>query len=220
MNKALMADEEWHKTDEYKRIKSVIDNLVKNGMVDRFRGNCIGTSDLIHNYLTDVGIDSKLVEVKLSMLFEHQNQQGFYFLGYDSILSNNNEIDTHVVVLTETSVPMIIDMSISHLLPKEKPFVFERVNMNDVSVLSTYDYGTVKLTYRTKENIRLPSLHQKTVLQRIVEDRKNKESMKFLKFMVVFSVTVTSINFIINMSLIGLNLHQIQLKHMYNQGMR
>jgi hypothetical protein len=220
MNKALMADEEWHKTDEYKRIKSVIDNLVKNGMVDRFRGNCIGTSDLIHNYLTDVGIDSKLVEVKLSMLFEHQNQQGFYFLGYDSILSNNNEIDTHVVVLTETSVPMIIDMSISHLLPKDKPFVFERVNMNDVSVLSTYDYGTVKLTYRTKENIRLPSLHQKTVLQRIVEDRKNKESMKFLKFMVVFSVTVTSINFIINMSLIGLNLHQIQLKHMYNQGMR
>jgi hypothetical protein len=111
-------------------------------------------------------------------------------------------------------------MSISHLLPKDKPFVFERVNMNDVSVLSTYDYGTVKLTYRTKENIRLPSLHQKTVLQRIVEDRKNKESMKFLKFMVVFSVTVTSINFIINMSLIGLNLHQIQLKHMYNQGMR
>jgi hypothetical protein len=217
MDKVFMPDEEWQKTEEYKKVKGVVDSLVKTGMVQRFSGNCIGASDLLHNYLSDVGIESKLVEVKLSFLFERQNQQGFYFLGYDSILANNNEIDTHLIVITETSVPMLIDMSISNFLTKEKPIVFERLNVNDVSILAKYDYGSVKLTYRIKENVKLPSLHQKTVLQKIVEERKNKETLKFLKFMVVFSVTITSINFIINMSLIGLNLHQIELKHIYNQ---
>lgn len=220
MNKALMSDEDWHKTEQYKKIQTVMNNLVQTGMIERFSGNCIGASDLIQNYLNDVGIHSKLVEVKVSFIYKQDGAEGFYFLGYDNLLKNPSDIDTHVVVITETDVPMVIDASISHLLPfpKDKLYICERINVNDLEIMATYDYGVVKLTYRIKGNLRIPSLHQKTILQKEVETRKHREMLRALKVLVWVSIGITGINFTINMTLIGLNLHQIELKHVYNQG--
>jgi hypothetical protein len=197
--------EEFKKTDEYKKVDKVVSNLIVTGMLERFRNNCIGASDIIQNYLSDVGIDSRVIECTLSIISHSQDGEIFYFLGYDGIIKSG-EIDTHVVVVTDTKVPMLIDMSISHILPSDSKFVFQPLNGVD-NVLSSYNFNDTSLTYRNKQHVKFPALHQKTLLQKINEERKQKETFSFLKIMIGVAIAISILNFSLNMFQIVLRLH-------------
>ena len=111
------------KSPEVVKITEIVDKLFSSGMAVNFAHNCIAASDILQASLYSMGIKSKIVEVQLNVFRQDANGENDYlYIGYDSV-SFPDQIDTHVVVVTDTTVPMLIDLSLGHILPKDKNIV-------------------------------------------------------------------------------------------------
>jgi hypothetical protein len=193
---------------EYLKIVSVIEKLDVSGLLDRLPGNCIAACDLLQNFLYQVGIQSKIVEVQLSMSNnnpEKFNKPDIMFVGFDG-LAPSGQIDTHVIIITETKIPFLIDVSIRNWLPEPKKYIFEPLNYvkNSIHIISEYDYDGFYVVYQNKKVSRYPILHQKNVIERMLEDQKNKRNFKIVSFVAIVSLIVTLINMILNSGLLYL----------------
>lgn len=201
-NEALLKDPHYHK------IIAVVDSLVTSEfLMSSFRDNCLGSSDIVQSMLSQVGIKSKIVECQATVSgLTEAGDKFFYFVGYDNY-NYPGQIDTHTVVITESDNPILIDLSLGRNLPDDHQFVIEQVNKKFVDdsgreIISAIKIKNVEVTYYPKKTPRLPTIHQKNLIQRIIKDQEVEKTMKFIKLMLYCSITLGLTNFVLNMALI------------------
>jgi hypothetical protein len=186
-------DEELRNDPEYQKVISLVNSLWESGIIRRGSNFCLSMSDLIHQMLSLHNIKSRVIECKLTVL--GIDPPGYALVGHNGLrfrlggALDPNNFDTHVVCITETKIPMLIDLSINHLR-KEVQFICERINgLNNATattvtkpeeVLAHYNFGASTWTYQAKVVGNLPVLHQRSILDRIELDRKVSNSIKWL----------------------------------------
>jgi hypothetical protein len=192
-NKKLLDD------NDYKKITAVISKMIKNGVVTLGRGNCLSMSDIVQTALLHYGISSRLVECELALTYLHVEPPEISFVGYSNI-HNPGEIDTHVVLITNTSTPMLIDASISHRLPESHPVIIDSVSSFELSSSKfaelVFENKKIKATYKEKQTYHIPSLHQSSIIDRIITDKKIFDTLSLLKILIVIALILSLSNFI------------------------
>lgn len=193
---------------QFIEVKRVIDSLWESGIIQRGAGYCLGMSDIIQKLLESKGVKSRIVECKLIVL--KKNPPGIHLIGQNGIYSEGNldrnqvKVDTHVVVITDTRIPMLIDTSIGHVSEKI-PYVCGEVNGKD-NVLAEYKVDDSEWVYLKKPVEVLPELHQKSLLERIKTDVNVANTLQFLKYIVIALICMSLINFTLNVTTIVLKL--------------
>lgn len=197
------SDDPLLKTPEYHKVMEVLQSLKSTQLIKTFHGNCIAASEIMQSMLAQVGINSKMVEVQL-LITRHGPKEEFLFVGFD-----NNEfsgqVDTHMVVITQTPQPMIIDLSIAHVLPADRCYLVESVNPTENS-LSQHRIENLTLVYQQKRIVRFPSIHQKNLVERIIEDQAFRKQFVKLNWLVFLGLSLAGVNFILNSILIVLKI--------------
>jgi hypothetical protein len=195
------------KIKDFEKVKQAIDRLCDSDVVSRLKGNCIGASDIIQNLLSFYGVKSKQIECQLFAVKENDGNKDFCFVGFNNIGLNPNSVDTHVVVVTETEIPILIDCSIGHLLPESEQIIVRKLSSLDPEKLGEYKVDDIFLQYFHKKNIKLPALHQKNIIERINDDKVTKEKLQFITKALIFLGCFSTINFILNVSMILIKLY-------------
>lgn len=187
-------------TEYFKTIKGVVDNLYNSGMIDSGSGYCLSMSDIILKLLHKEGIKSRLVECSLMVTLK--SPPGLYLMGYPGFNPNrfddNKMMQTHIVCVTETEIPILIDLSVSHI-DKSISYICAPILKNfEHTNLAEYDFETSTWTYTQKEDteLELPKLHQKSILDRIKTDQSVSKEISFIKTLLIILFCVSSTNFI------------------------
>ena len=210
------------RTPQYHKIKECIESLSRTGDSKAFAGNCVATCDIFQTLLSQLGIPCKIMECQVCITQEFEGNKNYMFVGYDNY-SYPGQIDTHTIVVTEGENPILIDLSLGHLLPQDKQYVIERVYSNGKNrnisgdreenhgkdVFAEFDFGSCALTYYEKKNLRLPSIHQKNLIQRIVNEQNVEKNLGILKMFIIAALSLGVINFSLNIILIVLRLFDI-----------
>lgn len=168
----------------YSTIASVLTKLSRHGVIVMGVGNCISMSDIVRTALKHKGIESRLVEVSATFTLYDKQPSALRFIGFDEV-TNPGEIDTHVVIITETETPYLIDASIMHYLPTGVPVLVEPIVKkftNDPRILIDSDFQDykIKVTYLQKRKQSVPVLHQESIIERIQTDEKIFKSIDYL----------------------------------------
>jgi hypothetical protein len=173
------------KDPTYIKICESVEKLILNGVPIMGQGYCISVSDVVQNFLIQNGVPCRLVEVQVSIQdkatghieivgFDNQNKK-FEF-------NNDSEIDTHVVVVTETEFPFLIDASIAHLLPKKgTEVIVDVVNGTKDKDLAVLNFDKQILIYQEKTKTKIPRLHQSSIINRIATDQRIFKEIGILK---------------------------------------
>ena len=179
----ITTDEELKKTKDYENVIRVVKTLMDSGLCKMGEGYCISTSDIVFNQLAHNNIKSHLCEVQLSIA--DQDEQNMHYVGFENKKAPTpDEILTHCIVVTDTEIPMIIDLSIAHHLPKGMWAVVERAHKHGDKVLSTFKYKNTNFIYQEKAGFpNLPRYHQASILDRIYMDNKIAEQIKQIKYL-------------------------------------
>lgn len=200
------------KSPIYHKVKNIVDSLISGSNGNEFSGNCIAASDIIQTLLSKVGIACKILECQVSVVVEEgAGNKRYHFIGFDNY-SYPGQIDTHTVVLVEGDDPIIVDVSLSYILPPDKPVLIARVNKSTNStgeILGEFKLGPATLTYSEKKNIRLAGFHQKNLLQRILKEQDIDKNINKLKLFIICAVSLGLVNFTMNAILIVLRLFDI-----------
>lgn len=189
---------------DYQAIRAVIKKMNESGLLEGAAGNCIGISEILQHLLGEIGINSRLIECKLLSTDRQGNAiRDFQFIGYnaDHRLRDQGWVDTHVVLITETNIPQLIDLSVPHLLKNGKKWVHDRVNSIDPEIVSEYHYGDQHLMYSVKKNIRLIGMHQTSLVDRIDSEQKIKKQILQQRHWLIALILFGAINFALNISL-------------------
>lgn len=179
-----------------KTIEDLIENLNQQGILARGAGYCFSMSEMLQTMLTQKSIESRIVEVKLTVM--SQDPPLYRAIGHDD-LSNHNEIDTHVVVITETEPPYLIDSSIFHLLQpfKQIPYILAPLDMDDIGgkkLILDHEVQESKWLYEEKPNPKMPAIHQQNLLARMNNDRVVKGQLRWLKVLVSVALVIAVLN--------------------------
>ena len=206
-------DKELAETDDYKTVQQVILDLYYGGIIQKGSGYCISMSDMIRTLLLQSGIDATLKECKLTII--KKNPPGLALIGYHGLRKSNNfsDIDTHIVCVTNTTIPMLIDLSIHDFQPGI-PFICERINGVNVKnitnqnsdVMSKYEFGDNSTwIYQTREVQRIPQQHQISIIDRFKTDAKVFDDIKWLKILSYFGIVFGLVNLTINIAILITN---------------
>jgi len=177
----ITIDEELKKTKDYEEVIRVVKTLMDSGLCRMGEGYCISTSDIVFNHFAHNNIKSHLCEVQLSIA--DQDERNMHYIGFENKKEwEPDEILTHCVVVTDTEIPMIVDLSIAHHLPKGMWAVVERAHNYGDKVLSTFKYKNTSFIYQEKEGFpNLPRYHQASILDRISMDNRINEQINKIK---------------------------------------
>jgi len=189
-NFILTTDQNLKKTSDYEKVCRVIFRLMESGVTFAAKGYCISMSDIVYTLLNQVGIKCRIVECAVTINNKQDNK--LYVVGYDNLKDVEHCEDTHVVVVTETEVPMIIDVSIAHLLPNNLQGIID--SLQNSEILANINTNFVDLTYKEKTNFKIPLLHQTSIVDRIKTDMFIFDNIKVLKSLVVIALLVSSFN--------------------------
>lgn len=206
-DKSLLSD------PEYLIIKQILLDIYKTTNSQHFFGNCVASCDIIQNILSKNNINSRIVECQVSAIKEYSNnEKQYFFIGYDNH-TYPGQIDTHTILITESTKPILIDVSIGYIFAdtNNKNVIVEKLCSKNDSILSEYVFDNVTITYTNKKILRLPSVHQKNLMQRIVTEQNNEKSLNVLRIFIMIAVSLGVINFTMNALIIILRLFDIKL---------
>jgi len=189
---------------EAAKLKIALDRFCRLNVIDRLHGNCIAASDILQNILNFYGIKSKIMECQVFAAQDNREIQDYRMIGFNTVgLNHPNIVDTHVVVVTETTPALLIDASIGYMLPPEQQIIVHVVEGCDAEVIGEHDVGNgMIISYHHKKNIKLPALHQKNIIERIQEERVIFNNIDLLKTAIFVIGAISVVNFILNMSLV------------------
>lgn len=205
MDITVTSNEKLKKAPQFHKVVELLDKLDKGAILGRLSGNCIASCDMVQTMLSQSGIECEIVECQACIHREGETLE-FFFVGYDDT-AFAGQVDTHLVVVTKTKIPMLIDVSISHLLPYDHPYIVEELKeYADGNIIGDYTYSNFKLTYQKKKVIRIPNIHQKTLLGRITEEMKFRNLVHKLVWIVWLGLSLSAVNFILNMTLLSVKL--------------
>lgn len=184
--------EELKQTQDYKTVVNIINKLISTGLSKMGEGYCISVSDIIYNILSQNKIKCHLLEVQLSVV--NKITEETHMVGYETSYHQNSaqKVSTHVVVITDTEIPMLIDMSIAHRLPDGYQAIVAKAQDVGSKVLTAFDFKDFGFIYQEKKTgIGIPSLHQVSILDRIATDQKIFEEVKHLKYLNYIGISVS-----------------------------
>ena len=171
------------KTADYKKVKELMERLIESGLTKMGEGYCISVSDIVLNMLQHDDIKCHLMEVQLSLL--NKKDGTTHMVGFHTTFQQNSHtrVSTHVIIVTDTEIPMLIDMSIAHKLPNGMQAILSKVENEGSKVCATVEFQDTKLIYQEKKHgdVGYPQLHQISILDRISTDKKIFDSLKTLK---------------------------------------
>lgn len=205
---SFIFDEKVTLDPQFTDVKNVIDSLWQGGIIQRGAGYCLGMSDIVQKMLAHKGVKSKIVECKLIVL--KKNPPSMHLIGQNKIFTEVDiskdevKVDTHVIIITDTKIPMLIDTSIGHVNEKI-PYVCGEVNGKE-NVLAEYKVDDSEWIYLKKPIEVLPELHQKSLIDRIRTDMDVAKSIKFMKIIITCIICFSIVNFTLNMIAIILKL--------------
>ena len=195
----MTTDTEISQTKEYQEIISVVEELHKFGVLQRTSGNCVAISDIISKLLKSRNIESKLVEC--SLLVVNKSSNAINFVGYEENQAPSSQISSHVVCVTKTKIPILIDLSVP-FISANKPYIIERVNGTGQN-FAEYKFEDTEWYYSQKSYSHLPNLHQQSIVDRIETDLKiesriqsNEKQIKLIQRIAIAVLCVSSINLI------------------------
>lgn len=184
-NICLTSDSTLVTNENYKKITALMNRLAQNGLIAMGTGYCISMSDLIYVSLKHINIPSRLVECQATVSFiDEKGIPRTKIIGYDGYKPVEGQVDTHVVVITETTPPILIDSTIGYVLPYGLPVLVDTVKQEPNKILAdlTYsEHGGLKVTYQEKLIQKVPFAHQTSILDRIETDDKIFKEMSLLK---------------------------------------
>ncbi len=187
--------------DVLTKINRVVENLDKTGVLDRLNGSCIAAAEIVQNLLHAEGINSRLQECTAIIT----QKEKFALVGYDNFLSGPGQVDTHMVVITQTEVPLLIDLSMGYIMNKPKlSIISPLVVSSDPEIITSHNIEDLIVTYRVKRNPRLYNVHQKTLVERLQTEAKLISDMSIMKKFIYVAIGFGLVNFIINMTLLTL----------------
>lgn len=189
-------DKELLKNKDYITVMQLIKHLWESGVIVRGSGFCFSMSDMVKKLLKIEGISCKLVECDLMIC--NKKRPSLSLIGLDHHMDSSYEsINSHVVCVTETEIPMIIDLSVFHFRDlSEKCFICERLSDGNGSTLAYLDLDGITWEYNIKENQTLPELHQQSILDRIKTDIKIFDKIHYINKILIFLFILTSLNFV------------------------
>lgn len=184
--------------DYFIKVKEIIDNLKHSGMLKFGSGYCLSMSDVILKLLHKEGIRAEMVECNLMVMMK--NPPGLFLVGYKGFHENNfdpqQRIENHIVCVTKTKIPILIDLSVGHIDPHVS-FICEPIlDEHSHTDLAEFDFATSTWTYQSRVESELPKLHQKSILNRIKTDVKVDKEITFIKYFLFVLFTVSSLNFV------------------------
>jgi hypothetical protein len=180
------------------KIQSVIDTLERQGIIYRGAGYCISMSDIVMNMLKHQGIDSYMKEVKLTVF--NEEPFGVMMLGHDDNTTENKPklVDTHVVTITATDPPYLLDLSIRNVRPDIVPYIFEPINEHvagDRAELLTVKIKDSTWLYQDKGTNKLPRLHNQSMIRRFELDHSIQRQLKWMRGMMIALMLLVLANF-------------------------
>ena len=184
-------DQELKLDPVYHQIMEIMDLLSKTGALERSYGYCLSMCDMIQTLLLQKGIKSRMVEAKLTVTSvdpPFMQQLGAEGVNHDDVM------DTHIILITETATPILIDASIGKITRGFQPYIVERVNGRDLDVLGDYQIDHVRWFYLSKGTNRVPKLHQTSILDRVATDLKVKRDISLLKVLIILAIVISSLN--------------------------
>ena len=188
----ITTNDELKDTEEYKKVKQVIEKLIVSGISRMGEGYCISVSDIAFNMLNQAGIKSHLMEVQMSAV--DNNTKNTYMVGFTNtnMESSHTNVQTHVVVVTDTQIPMIIDLSIAHRLPENYQCIIDKAINEGDRVVCSLEILRWKYIYQEKKTkLGLPMLHQISILERIATDTKIFKDIKHLKTLNIIGIALS-----------------------------
>lgn len=194
----FLTSERVDRTDQtYVTISEVLTRMAKSGIFELCGGYCISMSDMVRTALKQRGIESKPVEVTLTITYHSHTPADTVFVGFNEV-GNPGEIDTHVILVTDTTPPYIIDASIPHRLPKGILAVIELITAADDMKLIDRRFRptNISMIYEQKTRQIVPMHHQESIIARINTDRKIFKNLGYLKILIILALTISALNLI------------------------
>jgi hypothetical protein len=192
----LTRSDQVRKDPQWPKIAEAIEDLDRRGILSRLHGECIAAADMLQHELERRGVHSRIVECQLTLINDQQTKTNlrWIFVGWNNTNYGAQGIDTHVVVVTETATPLLIDLSISGYLNTADPWIVEPLNGADSLHLGRYTIGPYTATYTPKRNPRLPGLHQQTLLERLRQQRRTDQKILWLTLLLTVTLIISAIN--------------------------
>jgi hypothetical protein len=203
MHEFYTVDEQLKSHPNFKNIESTLDRLCTDDVVQRLPGNCISACDILQNVLSFYDINSKILECQAMAVKENKDTKNFCFVGFSDLAKKDGVVDSHVVIITQTEPPIIIDASIGHLLPQKNKILVKVLDNLDPDIIGKFEIEDVTITYHHKKNIRLPVIHQKNLVDRIQEHMNFDKKIKLVSKILMIIGSLTAVNFLFNMTLLG-----------------
>jgi len=192
----LTTDEELLASKDYQKIFNLLENFWNLGIIQRGSGFCLSVSDTLNKVLKANGISSNLVECELIITTDSPPSINMVGQDYNPVTSDL-QINCHVVCVTNTKIPMLIDISIADYGETTGvPFVLERLSPAEEADLSLIKYKKASYFYSKKLTSILPDMHQKSILDRINTDKKIFSDISKVYLILYILVGISSINFI------------------------
>jgi hypothetical protein len=192
----------WTTTDEallsdpdYQKVITIIHELWNSGIIQRGNGHCYSMSDIISKLLKLNGIDCYLEECSLMIL--QKNPPELHLVGYPGtdVADPLDEIVTHVVCITKTDKPLLIDLSISNFI-EGIPYVCEKITLSNEVEISNFEFDNCFFKYSRRSHVQVPLLHQQSIIDRIKTDRKIFSDISKINKILITLFVISSLNFI------------------------
>ena len=198
-----MYDKKYTEDPEFRKIITILEDIKPTGLFNHSTGHCFAMSDICCNLLYQHGIKSKLVECSLTII--GTNPPIFHLVGHSGIIprKEESEVQTHVVCITDTKYPVLLDLSIKSpyqnipyiCLPLEMSLVNKEDGEKNNNIILRYKFDdNLQFTY-TKKSPCLPQIYEQDYLSRINSERKIKKTINYLKTAVTLLIIISTMNF-------------------------
>jgi hypothetical protein len=189
----LTNNEDIKDSKNYKIVVDILSEMVRCGAITLGSGYCISMSEMVSNALAHRNIKSRLIECQLTITYSNSTPPEILFIGFDDI-KQPGEIDTHVVVVTETDPPLLIDASIAHKLPEDVPAVITSIKQGNILCSFENQTYNLSMTYQEKKLQKIPVAYHRSFVSRIETDQKIFKNLTFLKILIVLALAISSAN--------------------------
>lgn len=175
-------------TNVRETIDQVIKELEESRVVLHGQGYCFAMAEIVQTMLKSRNVASRLVECQLTII--QRSPPAVKLVGHGvKVFENSNEFDTHMVCVTETDEPYLIDLSLGAAI-----VVPATAGSNGLIANAEQNGGNLTVFYRQKENPSFPPVLNQNILERIKSDIKMRESIRWLKILVGTLLVISSIN--------------------------
>ena len=144
-------------TKTYSKILSILETLDRDRILVHLNGNCLLAADVVQNMLSAHGVHARIIECQL--MITHTDPAGtksVHMVGYELGVPGANQVDTHAVTVTQDDCPLLVDVSVGHLLENPRHVIVAELveDADEPDGIACAQAGRYELVYRKKRNIR------------------------------------------------------------------